>query len=319
MKAVVYRKYGAPDVLELTETDMPEVGDHDVLIRIKATAVNSGDCRLRKADPFLVRLLFGLFKPRLPVLGVVFAGDVVKTGNSVTLFKEGDKLFGLSDTKMGTYAEYISLPESAVMAKMPGNVNYEEAASIPFGGHTALYFLKKANIQSGQKVLIYGASGAVGSAAVQIAKYFGASVTGVCSTGNIDLVKSLGADKVLDYTNKDVAYLGFMFDIIFETVNKVSVTKISKLVKKDEVLILGSAMFIEALQGFWVSLTQGKKVIMGEAKATAEDMVFLKKLVEGGFLKPVIDRKFRLDQITLAHTYVDLGHKKGNVTIEMPG
>jgi len=315
MKAMVYTEYGAPEVLQLKEVDKPVPGNHDLLIAVKATAVNSGDCRLRRADPFVARFIFGLFKPKATILGVVFSGEIVEVGNEVTLFKEGDEVFGLTDMRMGAYAEYLCLPETGALALKPNNMTNEEAAVIPFGGHTALHFLKQANIQKGQKVMVYGASGAVGTAAVQLAKYYGAEVTGVCSTVNVEMVKSLGADKVLDYTKEDITQNRDQFDVIFETVNKISISKINKLLKKTGILILGSAMLAEALQGLWISLTSNKKVLMGEAKATAEDMAFIKKLVEDGQFKPVIDRTYSLEQIAEAHTYAEKGHKKGNVAI----
>lgn len=317
MKAIVFKEYGGPEVLQLRELEKPEPKDHEILIRIRATAVNSADWRLRTADPFAVRFFFGLFKPKNPVLGVVLAGEVEKTGSKVTLFKTGDPVFGLTDMSLGAYAEYGCFPETAAFALKPQNTSFEEAACIPFGAHTALFFLKKANIQKGQKVLIYGASGAVGTAAVQLAKYYGAEVTGVCSTANTSMVQSLGADKVIDYTQEDFTQTGETYDLIFETVDKAPVFNIAKMLQRNGTLILGSAMLTGAIQGLWISLTSRKKVLIGEAKATAGDMNFLKELMEAGKLKAVIDRTYPLAQMAEAHAYAEKGHKKGNVAISV--
>lgn len=317
MKAVVYTEYGPPDVLKLKEVEKPELKDNEVLIKIISTAVNSGDWRLRKADPFMARFFMGLFKPKKNILGVVLAGKVEKSGKDVTRYKPGDKVFGLSDKIFGTYAEYICLPETSALALMPDNISFEEAAVIPFGGHTALHFLRKANIKNGQTILVYGASGAVGTAVVQLAKYYGAIVTAVCSTANVEMVKSLGADKVIDYTETDVTKIDETFDIIFETVNKVPVSEIKKLLKKSGTLILGSAMIKEMLQGALISFSGNAKVLMGEASATSDDMNFMKELVNNGKFKSVIDRTYNLEQIAEAHAYVEKGHKRGNVVIKI--
>jgi NADPH:quinone reductase-like Zn-dependent oxidoreductase len=282
-----------------------------------ATAVNSGDWRLRKADPFGVRLFFGLMKPKIQILGGVFSGEIEKTGKSVTLFKVGDQVFGSTDMRFGAYAEYKCLAESGAMALKPINMTYVEAAVIPFGGATALYFIKKANILSGQKVLINGASGAVGSAAIQLAKYFGANVTGICSTVNIDLVKSLGADKVIDYTTEDFTKNGETYDLIFDTVKKLPFTDCLKALNKNGILILSAAGLSDMMKGWWVSMTNGKKVMTGVIVQTADDIAFLKGLVESGKMIAVIDRVYPLAQMVEAHTYVEKGHKKGNVAIEL--
>lgn len=317
MKAVVYTEYGSPDVLKLKEVEKPEPKDNEVLIKIIATAVNSGDWRLRKADPFIARFFMGLFKPNKNILGVVLAGEVEKTGKDVNRYKPGDKVFGLSDKLMGTYAEYICLPQTSALALMPDNISFEEAAVIPFGGHTALHFLKKADIRSGQSILVYGASGAVGTAAVQLAKYYGAVVTGVCSSSNVEMIKSLGADNVVDYTKTVIKQIDENFDIIFETVNKVPVSEIKKLLRENGTLILGSAMIKEMLQGALISLFGNVRVVMGEAIATADDMNFMKALTDSGNLKPVIDRTYTLEQISEAHAYVERGHKRGSVVIKV--
>lgn len=317
MKAVVYTQYGSPQVLQLREVAKPTPKDNEVLVRIKATAVNSGDVRLRKADPFAVRFMLGLTKPKINTLGVVFSGEVESTGKDVTLFKIGDQVFGHTDMSFGTYAAYKCLPENGSLALKPANISHQEAAVIPFGGTTALHFIKKADIKQGQKVLIVGASGAVGSAAVQLAKFYGAVVTGVCSTGNKALVKSLGADEVIDYTKEDFTENGETYDVIFDTVKTIPVFRALKSLNKNGVLILSAAMVKEMFQGFWISKTTGIKVLTGVIQHQAEDIIFLQELIQAGKLKPVIDRTYTLAQMAEAHAYVEKGHKKGNVAIEI--
>jgi NADPH:quinone reductase-like Zn-dependent oxidoreductase len=317
MKAAVYTQYGPPEVLQLKEVNKPLPKDNEILLRIKATAVNSGDWRLRKADPFAVRLFFGLMKPKINILGSVFSGVVEDIGKDVKRFRIGDQVFGHTDMHFGAYAEYICLSENGSLALKPDKLTHTEAAVIPFGGTTALHFIKKAAIKPGQKVLIYGASGAVGSTAVQLAKYFGANVTGVCSTANIDLVKSLGADKVIDYTKEDFLKNGETYDIIFDTVNKIPFSRSLKSLNKNGLLILSSAGMSQMLQGFWTSITGSRKVLTGVISHSAEDIIFLKQLVETDKLKPVIDKTYPLEQIAEAHVYVEKGHKKGNVAITL--
>ncbi|WP_298349632.1 NAD(P)-dependent alcohol dehydrogenase [Runella sp.] len=317
MKAIVYTKYGAPEVLELKEVEKPTLKDNEILVKIKATAVNSGDWRLRKADPYAVRLFFGLMKPKINILGGVLSGQIEAIGKDVKRFKVGDEVFGSTalSSGFGAYAEYKCLPEEAVLALKPRNITHAESAAIPFGATTALHFIKKANIMPRQKVLVYGASGAVGSAAVQLAKHFGAHVTGVCSTANVNLVKSLGADKVIDYIKEDFTKNGETYDVIFETVNKTLFSHILKSLNKNGILILSAAGLSEMIRGAWTSMTGNRKVVTGVISETAEDMIFLKELIEAGQLKPVIDRTYPLAQMAEAHAYVEKGHKKGNVAI----
>ena len=316
MKAIVYEKYGSPEVLQLKEVDMPVPDNGEVLIRVYATAVNSGDIRVRKADPFAVRLVMGLFRPRKKILGLVFAGMVEAVGKGVTRFKEGDQVYGSTGMNFGTYAEYMTLPETAVLAKKPSGMVYKEAAAIPFGAATALHFLRKAKIQAGQKVLIYGASGAVGTAAVQLAKHFGAEVTGVCSRQNLDLVRSLGALKVIDYKTEDFCKNGETYDIIFDTVGKSSFSGSLKSLSASGYYLRAVHMaLVPVIHGIWTSLTSGKKVIGGVAGETADDLIFFNKLIETGDLKAVIDRCYSLEEMDEAHSYVEKGHKKGNVVI----
>lgn len=316
MKAIIYENYGAPEVLQLKEIEKPSPKDNEVLIRVHATAVNSGDIRMRKADPFAVRFMLGLLRPRKKIPGVVFAGKIEATGKSVTGFKTGDAVYGSSFMRFSTYAEYLSLPEDGIIALKPVSLTYTEAAAIPFGGNTALHFLRKAKIEAGQKILIYGASGATGTAAVQIAKYFDATVTAVCSTGNIALVKSLGADIVIDYTKEDFSKSGEQYDIVFDTVGYSPFSGSIKSLKKNGFYLRLVHMSPgPILKGLWISMTGNKKVIGGVASGSAEDLVFLNKLIDAGQLKPVIDKTYPLEQIVEAHTYVEAGHKKGNVVI----
>ena len=317
MKAVVYTKYGPPDVLHLEEVEKPMPKENEVLIKIHATTVTAGDVRLRKPDPFLTRFVFGLFKPKVSILGVDIAGVVVAIGKEVNLFKIGDKVFGSTfDFGLGAYAEYKCMPEDSVLTLMPTSSSFEEAAAIYFGGHTALHFLRMGNISKGQKVLIYGASGALGTYAVQLAKYFGAAVTGICSTRNLDMVKNLGADNVIDYTKEDFAQNSETYDIIFDTVGKSPFFKcIRSLTKNGRYVRSVHLSLSPILKGLWVSITSNKKVIGGVAHEKVEDLIFLKELMETGKLKLVIDRSYTLEQIPKAHEYVEKGHKRGNVVI----
>lgn len=317
MKAAVYNQYGSPEVLQVKQVAGPAPKDNEILLRIKATAVNSGDVRLRKADPFAVRLFFGLLKPKKNILGSVFSGEVERVGKEVKFFKAGDRVFGHTDMSFGAYAEYICLPENGSLALKPAGISHSEAAAIPFGAVTALHFIKKAAIKPGQKVLIVGASGAVGSAAVQLAKSFGANVTAVCSTGNMDLVKNIGADKVIDYTKEDFARNGETYDVIFDTVNTISVTRSLNSLAENGIMILSAAGMKEMRQGLWISATGSRKVLTGVISHNAQDIVFLKQLIEAGKFKPVVDTIYPLEQIAQAHAYVEKGHKKGNVVIEV--
>jgi NADPH:quinone reductase-like Zn-dependent oxidoreductase len=315
MKAITFKKYGPPEVLHLNQVTKSIPKDNEVLIRIFATAVNSGDIRLRKADPWAVRLFLGLTKPKINILGGVLSGEIESIGKNVTKFKIGEEVFGATGMSFGAYADYKCLPENGILALKPANITHLQAATIPFGAITALYFLKKAGFKYGQKVLIYGASGAVGSAAVQLAKFFGTDVTGVCSTSNIGLVKSLGANKVIDYTKEDFTTHGDTYDVIFETVNKLSFSASSKSLKKNGTLILGASGLYQQLRGVWTSKTSSQKIISGMISQNTDDIVFLKELIERGFYKPVVDRTYPLEQIVEAHTYAEQGHKKGNVAI----
>ncbi|TYS68176.1 NAD(P)-dependent alcohol dehydrogenase [Sutcliffiella horikoshii] len=313
MKAVVYTKYGPPEVLQLKEVDKPVPKDKEILVKIVATAVNAADWRLRKADPVAVKLFFGLTRPKKSILGGVLSGIVESVGSKVTRFKAGDQVFGSTGMSLGAYAEYICLPENGIVAMKPYNLSYVEAATVPFGGHTAIHFLRKANIKPGQKILIYGASGAVGTAAIQLAKLYGAEVTGVCSTANVDLVKSLGADRVMDYTKDEID--GEHYDVIFDTVGKIPYEAVKKTLKKKGTWILGASGFSQMFQGYWSGMTNGYKIISGLALEKEEDIRFLKELIEKGKYRAVIDKSYPMEQLSVAHSYVEKGHKKGNVGV----
>ena len=322
MKAVVCTKYGPPEVLQLRELEKPTPKDNEVLIKIFATTVTSGDMRMRSFKipplPWLpMRIIMGFRGPRKKILGMDLAGEIESVGKDVNLFKKGDQIFG-STGGFGAHAEYVCLSEEEVLTTKPTNMTYEEAAPVFFAGHTALHFLRKGNIQSEQKVLIYGASGAVGTFAVQLARYFGAEVTGVCSTTNLELVKSLGADKVIDYTKEDFTKSGETYDIIFDTVGKSPFSGCVRSLKKKGFYLRTVHMTLSPIvRGLWTSMTSSKKVIGGVASEHKEDLIFLKELIEAGKIKPVIDRRYPLEQIAEAHGYVETGHKRGNVVITL--
>ena len=317
MKAVVYTEYGSPNVLKLQEVEKPNPKDNEILIRIHATTVAPTDCAFRKADPFIIRLMNGLTKPKNMILGSMLVGEIEAVGKDVKLFKQGDQVFGSTDANFGAYAEYKCLPEDGVVAVKPANMTDEEAVGLP-EALTPLYFLRNlVHVQRGQKVLINGASGAVGTYGVQLAKYFGAEVTGVCSTTNLELVKSLGADKVIDYTQEDFTKSGETYDVIFDAVGKRSFSSCKGSLTQNGVYLFTAPKLSVMLQMLWTSKVGSKKAIVGFAglNQKKEDLIFIKELVEAGTIKSVIDRIYPLEQIAEAHRYVDTERKKGNVII----
>lgn len=317
MKAILYTQFGPPEVLQLKEVKRPEPKDHEVLIRIHATTVVKEDPDMRASPGFN-----GFLKPRNPILGQELAGVIEETGSRVTRFRPGDQVFGID--MFGAYAEYKCMPEDGALSIKPANMSYEEAASVPNGALTSLPFLRdKGRIQGGQSVLIYGASGSVGTAAVQLAKYYGANVTAVCSTANLEWIKSLGADQVIDYTQEDFVKNGRTYDIIFDTVGRLSFSECKGSLTEHGVFLTTGVMPGNMLHVLWTSRTRGKKAMFAAtglrpAREKAKDLVFLKELIESGKLKAVIDRCYPLEQIIDAHKYVAKGHKKGNVVITMP-
>jgi NADPH:quinone reductase-like Zn-dependent oxidoreductase len=314
MKAIVYTKFGPPEVLQLQEVEKPTPKANEVLIKIVATTVVKEDPDMRASRGFN-----GFLKPRNPILGQELAGEVEAIGKDVTRFRPGDQVFGLD--AFGAYAEYKCMPENGALAIKPSNISFEEAASVPNGALTALPFLRdKGNIQSGQTVLIYGASGSVGSAAVQLAKFYGAKVTGVCSTANLEWVKSLGAEQVIDYTREDFIENGKTYDIIFDTIGKRSFSECKGSLTQEGIYLATVPTPIIMLQALWTAKSGSKKVRFAatglrRASEKIKDLVFLKELIEAGKIKPVIDRCYPLEQIVEAHRFVEKGHKKGNVVI----
>lgn len=322
MQAVVCPKYGAPEVLQLTEVKKPIPQDHEVLIKTHATTVTVADYRVRSfkvpASVWLpARIAVGLTKPKKPILGIELAGEVEAVGKKVTRFKKGDQVLAATLRSFGGYAQYKCLPEDGPIALKPPTMTYGEAAALPIGARTALHFLKKAKIAAGQKVLIYGASGSVGTYAVQLAKYFGAEVTGVCSKDNFSLVKSLGADRVLNYKAPDFIRQLEVYDIIFLAVDKFPFA-ICKNFLEEKGVYVNVTSPIKSGQMLWTSLTTQKKIIMAEnPPESSEDLAFLKSLVENKQLTAVIDRSYTLGEIVEAHRYVERGHKKGNVVVNI--
>ncbi|PKO13652.1 MAG: NAD(P)-dependent alcohol dehydrogenase [Chloroflexi bacterium HGW-Chloroflexi-10] len=328
MKAIVCTNYGAPDVLQLKEVKKPTPKDNEILIRVYATSVNYGDLvarNFKEITPqkfnmplliwFFAKLAFGLSKPRITILGSEFSGKIELVGKEVKLFKQDDQVFGYLGQSMGAYTEYLCMPENGVVAIKPANMTYEEAAAVPYGAIMALPLLKKVNLQPGQKVLIIGASGGIGSASVQIAKHFGAEVTGVCGTPRLEFVKSLGADKVIDYTKEDFTQNGESYDLIFDVLGKGSFSRSIKSLTQNGRYLLASFKLKQLLQMLWTSITGGKKVICAMAPGSLEDLYSVKELIETGKIKAIIDRYYPLEQIADAHRHIETGHKKGNIVI----
>jgi NADPH:quinone reductase-like Zn-dependent oxidoreductase len=331
MKAIVYTEYGAPGVLHLKEVERPSPKDNEVLIKVHAVSINFGDMIARNFKnispaafnmPFLfwimARFTFGLSKPKKTILGNSFSGEVEAVGKNVKLFKKGDAVFGCTEERMGAYAEFLCMPENSILAAKPSNINYEEAAAVPYGAVMALPLLKKANLQKEQKVLIVGASGGIGSAALQLAKhYYGAEVTGVCNTEGIEYVKNLGADNVIDYKKQDFTKNGKTYNLIFDVLGKASFSQVKSSLKPNGIYLSVSFKMKKLFQMLRTSITGGKKVICALASPKQEDLIFIKDLVEVGKFKSIIDQCFQLEKTAEAHSYIEAGNKKGAVVIKV--
>ena len=321
MKAVLYEKYGSPDVLHLEDIEKPTPKDNEVLIKVFASSVTKYDCWARSstAPPgfgLLSRIASGIRKPKQPILGTELAGEIASAGKTVKRFKKGDQVFAFL-MNLGAYAEYVCMPEDGFIAPKPTNLTFEETAAVPQGALTALYFLRKANIQGGQKVLIFGASGGIGTYAVQLAKYFGAEVTGVCSTPKLEYVRSLGADRVIDYTKEDFTNNVRTYDIIFDTVGKTSVSRSISSLKESGLYVFATFGLPMLVQALWLLRKSDKKAIIGVLEERPEDLIYLRELIEAGQIKPVIDKRYPLEQTVEAHRYVETGCKKGSVIITL--
>ena len=321
MKAIVCTKYGPPDVLQLKEVARPIPKDNEVLIKIHATTVNRTDCGILRAKPFILRFFTGLIRPKNPILGTEFAGKIEAVGKNVTSFKVDDKVFGFDDQGLGSHAEYMAISEDSALTTIPSNMTYEQAAASSEGAHYAYNFIKKVNLKSGQKVLVNGATGAIGSAAVQLLKYFGVYVTAVSSTKNIELVRSLGADKVIDYTKEDFTKDEEKYDFVFDAVGKSSFAKCKQLLKPGGVYIssdlgyMAQNVFLPLITPIIKPMIGNKKTVFPIPKDIRGSILFIKKLIEEGKFKAVIDREYPLEQVVEAYRYVEAGHKTGNVVI----
>ena len=320
MKAIVCTKYGPPDVLQLKEIEKPSPKDNEVLIRVHAATVTKGDCELRSLKlPLLwklfVRIGFGFRRPRKKILGQELAGEIESVGKAVRLFKKGEQVFANTGLRLGAWAECSCLPQTGLIATKPANMTYEEAAAVPVGGLHAWHLLRKANLQSGQKVLINGAGGTVGTCAVQLAKSFGAEVTGVDSMGKLDMLHSIGADMVVDYTRDDFTKNGETYDVIFDVVGKASYSGCIRCLKENGYYLLGNPGLAQQFRGLWTSMMSRKKVVGGMVSYRTEDLIFLRELIEAGKMRSIIDRRCPLEQIAEAHRYVETGQKTGNVVI----
>jgi NADPH:quinone reductase-like Zn-dependent oxidoreductase len=328
MKAIVFTKYGTADVLQLMEIKKPAPKDNEILIRIHAVSINVGDLWARNFKAITPskfsmplplwlpsRMYFGWTKPKINILGSEFAGEVELVGRDVTRFKKGAPVFGYCGQSMGANAEYLCVPENGMLEIKPSNMSYEEAATVPYGALTALSLLRKANLHPGQKVLVNGASGGIGSAAVQLAKHFGAEVTGVCGTPRLEFVKALGADKVIDYTREDFTQNGETYDLIFDIMGKSSFSKCWNSLTKNGIYLLASFKMKQVFQMLWTSMTGGRKVICALSSETPEDLALIRELAETGKIKSIIDKRFPLAQAAEAHRYIESGLKKGPVVI----
>ncbi|MCB9186695.1 MAG: NAD(P)-dependent alcohol dehydrogenase [Flavobacteriales bacterium] len=316
MKAAVYTKYGTPEVVQVKEVPKPVTQENEILVKVEAATVTAGDWRMRAGNPFAIRLYNGLFKLKRTILGHEFSGVVESVGKNVTQFKVGDAVFGTTGDGAGAHAEFVTVPADCIIVRKPDDIPHEKAAALPVGALTALYFLQQANVKRGQKVLIHGASGSVGTYAVQLAKHFGAGVTAVCSGTNVELVRSLGADKVIDYRKEDFTTQTDTYDIVFDAVGKASFSK-SKNTLKLKGTFLTVAMSLPLMFQLVLTSISGRyKLISTVSKPTLEDLQLIAELAEKGAIKPVIDRTFPLSEIRKAHELAETGHKKGNVVLK---
>ena len=320
MKAAIYRRYGSPEVVQLEDVAKPIPKDDEILIRVYATTVCATDALVRRGAYLIFRLFLGILKPRKPIIaGVEFSGRVVEVGKNASRFRVDDLVFGWPGRGKGTHAQYVCMPAAGAVELIPANMNVDEAASIFCGGMTALVFLKKANIKPGQNVLIYGASGAVGVFAIQLARHFGARVTGVCGPTNQDLVKSLGADAVIDYTKDDFSNAGRVYDVIVDTVGKSGFARSMRALKRGGTYVLIAGPFVPNLGRLWASITGAARIVSPFAGATVKDfgpyVRFLKELIEAGKLRTVVSQRYPFAQIAEAHAYADTGHKVGSVLV----
>jgi NADPH:quinone reductase-like Zn-dependent oxidoreductase len=320
MKAFVVTKYGSPDVLKIREVEKPTPKDNEVLIKVRATTVTSGDWRVRSLEvptgfKIITRLIFGFTRPRQPILGTELSGEIESVGSKITGFKVGDGVFAYSNSKMGAHAEYICMPEDGAIVLKPANLTFEEAAALSFGGATALNFIRRGQLKRGEKVLVNGASGAVGTAAVQLALHFGAEVTGVCSMRNVELVRSLGADHVIDYKKKDFTKSGKTYDVIMDTAGTAPFSRCKDSLNKGGRLLKVLGSMPDMLQAPIITMISDKKVIAGPASGSQDDLRFLAELAENEEYRPVIDRCYLFEQLPEAHRHVDTGRKRGNVVV----
>ena len=320
MKAIVCTRYGPPEALQLREVEKPTPRDNEVLIRVYAATVTKGDCELRSLKlPLLWKLLlrigFGIRAPRKKILGQELAGEIELVGTTVTLFKKGEQVFANTGLHLGAYAEYDCLPETGLIATKPTNMTYEEAAAVPVGGLHALQYLRKANIQSGQKILINGAGGSIGTVAVQLAKYYGAEVTGVDSAEKLDMLRSIGADHVIDYAREDFTKNGEKYDVIFDTVGKSSYSRSLRSLKENGFYLLGNPVLLQMIRAPWTSRRSSRRVVGRMEPYRIEDLTLLRELIEAGQIRSLIDRRYPLEETAEAHRYVDTGQKTGNVVI----
>jgi len=319
MKAMRYNAYGTPDVIEMKELDIPSINDDEVLIKIRATTVTAGDCEIRRFQiPFFfwlpLRIILGVKKPKM-TLGTELSGEIESVGKNVTRFKKGDAIFAFTGFKFGAFAQYVALPEHATIAQKPKKMSFEEAAAVHIGGFNALHFLRACKVQPGQSILVYGASGSIGTAAVQLAKYYGAEVTGICSEHNFDMIKTLGATHAIDYNKEDFTKNNKTYDIIFDAIGKSSFFDSLKVLKKDGIYAQANPSTLQMMFARPYGFIIGKKIITSFAGESVEDLDFLSKLNDNGQFTTAVDRTYPLEQLAEAHRYVEKGHKKGNVVI----